>query len=113
LKRTSIQSFDPRALEAAHRIDADVSLVLLVENQESMQKNLKRLTFTPDVYSPDYQRVNRDMIKAAHTLEIQVIPWTVNDEKSMRRLIEMGVDGLITDYPDLAIRVLADIQPNQ
>lgn len=113
LARTSIQSFDPRALEAAHKIDEDVSLVLLVENGKSMQINLERLTFKPDIYSPDYNQVDKDMITAAHALEIQVIPWTVNDEETMQRLIEMGVDGLITDYPDLGMKVLAEIQRAQ
>lgn len=113
LERTSIQSFDPRALEAAHVIDPDVSLVLLIENRKSFQENLNRLSFTPDIYSPDYKRVNKDMIEAAHTQGIRVIPWTVNDEKAMRKLVSLGVDGLITDYPDLAVRVLADIQQDQ
>lgn len=113
LQRTSIQSFDPRALEAAHLIDADVALVLLVENRKSFRENLKRLSFKPDIYSPDYKRVNKDMIEDAHARHIQVIPWTVNDEKTMRKLVALGIDGLITDYPDLGIRVLAEIQQAQ
>ena len=44
---------------------------------------------------------------------IQVIPWTVNDASNMRKLVTMGVDGLITDYPDLGVRVLAEIQQAQ
>jgi len=113
LERTSIQSFDPRALEAAHLIDPDISLVLLIENPESFKENLSRLSFTPDIYSPNFKRVNKDMIEAAHSQHIQVIPWTVNDEKDMQKLIALGVDGLITDYPDLGVRVLADIQQEQ
>ncbi len=110
LDRTSIQSFDPRALEAAHKIDPDISLVLLVENRNSIQENLDLLTFTPDIYSPDYERVNKDMIETAHAQNIQVIPWTVNKEKTMRKMVTLGVDGLITDYPDLGVRVLAEMQ---
>jgi len=113
LERTSIQSFDPRALEAAHLIDPDVSLVLLIENRKSFQKNLDRLSFKPDIYSPSYKRVNEKMIEDAHAQNIKVIPWTVNDEKTIRKLIALGVDGLITDYPDLGVRVLADIQQEQ
>ena len=113
LERTSIQSFDPRALEAAHNIDPDISLVLLVENRKSLKKNLNRLSFVPDIYSPDYKQVSKEMIEAAHTHNIQVIPWTVNEEKIMRKLLALGVDGLITDYPDLGVRVLAEIQQDQ
>jgi len=60
--RTSIQSFDPRALEAAHNIDPDISLVLLVDNRKSLRKNLNQLSFTPDIYSPNYKLVNKKMI---------------------------------------------------
>jgi len=113
INRTSIQSFDPRALEAAHDIDPDIALVLLVENKLGMQENLDRLSFTPAIYSPDYKLVSQAMIGAAHKQSIRVIPWTVNDEKVMRKLVAQGVDGLITDYPDLGIRVLAEIQPGR
>ena len=108
--RTSIQSFDPRALESAHRIDPEISLVLLVENELSFQENINRLSFKPDIYSPHHARVNEVLIEAARANEIRVIPWTVNDEQTMRKLITLGVDGLITDYPDLGLSVLASIE---
>jgi glycerophosphoryl diester phosphodiesterase len=50
------------------------------------------------------------MIETAHAQNIQVIPWTVNKEKTMRKMVTLGVDGLITDYPDLGVRVLAEMQ---
>lgn len=40
------------------------------------------------------------MLKNAHEKGVKVIPWTVNETKTMLKLIEMGVDGIITDYPD-------------
>jgi glycerophosphoryl diester phosphodiesterase len=46
------------------------------------------------------------MIAKCHQLGIQIIPWTVNEEKKMLSLKKMGVDGLISDYPDRAIKVL-------
>jgi len=110
IEQTTIQSFDTRALEAMHKIDQQISISLLVDNQQGLLQNLTRLSFIPQVYSPDYQLLDRAQIDAAHTQNIQVIPWTVNDEKTMRELVEIGVDGLITDYPDLGIKVLAEIQ---
>jgi glycerophosphoryl diester phosphodiesterase len=44
----------------------------------------------------------------AHTLSLRVVPWTVNHPDDMRRLLQWGVDGLITDRPDLARVVLAE-----
>ena len=111
--QTTIQSFDVRALEAMHEIDPQISISLLVENQEGLQQNLARLSFIPQIYSPDHALLDRAQIDAAHAQNIKVIPWTVNDEKTMRELVEMGVDGLITDYPDLGVEVLAEIEKDR
>ena len=111
--RTSIQSFDTRALEAIHEIDPDVATVFLVENQLGLAENLSRLSFIPQIYSPDYELLDQAQIDAAHALNIRVIPWTVNDAETMRELIALGVDGLITDYPDLGMQVVAEIQQTQ
>jgi len=113
VEQTTIQSFDTRALEAMHKIDPHISISLLVENQDGLQQNLEQLSFVPQIYSPDYQLLDRDQIDAAHALDILVIPWTINDEKTIRELIGMGVDGIITDYPDLGARVLVGIQQGQ
>jgi glycerophosphoryl diester phosphodiesterase len=43
--------------------------------------------------------------EAAHDRGLRVVPWTVNKRDDMRRLIRLGVDGLITDYPDVAQEV--------
>jgi len=113
IEYTSIQSFDPRALEATHLIDPDISTVLLVDNHEGFEKNLKRLSFRPDVYSPNYERLNKSSIDSANALGILVIPWTVNSKKVMLKLMSWGVDGLITDYPALGMQALTEFQQQQ
>jgi glycerophosphoryl diester phosphodiesterase len=50
--------------------------------------------------------LTREFIKAAHARQLQVHVWTINDEESMKRLIELGVDGIMTDYPDRLIALL-------
>lgn len=50
--------------------------------------------------------LTREFVQAAHALKIQVHAWTINDEESMTRLIELGVDGIITDYPDRLVALL-------
>ncbi|NMD54312.1 MULTISPECIES: glycerophosphodiester phosphodiesterase family protein [Tsukamurella] len=50
-----------------------------------------------------------ELIRRAHDLGLKVIPWTVNDPATMRALLNDGVDGLITDYPDRARTVLREL----
>lgn len=100
-KQVTIQSFDVRALEAMHRAAPDIPLSYLVENADSLEQNLAKLTFTPDIFSPYYMTVNRSLVKKCHEKKIRVIPWTVNNVRAMRRLIRIGADGIITDYPNL------------
>lgn len=100
IDRVTIQSFDPNALEATHAIDSSTILSLLVDNDLGFEENLARLTFTPDIYSPHHRLVDREMVESAHMKGMRVIPWTVNETEDMRRLVDLGVDGIITDYPD-------------
>jgi glycerophosphoryl diester phosphodiesterase len=108
LERTTVQSFDPRALEAMHGLDPDLSIALLISDSHNLEQNLALLSFVPEIYSPNYKLVDEGLIRAAHARNIQVIPWTVNEAETMRELLDMGVDGLITDYPDIAIEVLSE-----
>jgi glycerophosphoryl diester phosphodiesterase len=59
-------------------------------------------------WGPDYRDLSPDTLAEAHALGLRVVPWTVNRPEDMRRLIGWGVDGLITDRPDLARSVLAE-----
>ena len=59
------------------------------------------------VWSPFWRNVTAENVKEAQALGLKVVPWTVNDPADMARLIDLKVDGLITDYPDRAKPVLA------
>ncbi|MBB5789974.1 glycerophosphoryl diester phosphodiesterase [Jiangella mangrovi] len=52
--------------------------------------------------------VTRDMVRRAHRAGIEVVPWTIDDPATMNKLIDDGVDGIITDYPDRLRTVLAE-----
>jgi glycerophosphoryl diester phosphodiesterase len=53
------------------------------------------------VLDPGYRSfTTKEMVDGAHAAGMKVIPWTVNDIATMNRLIDIGVDGIITDYPD-------------
>jgi len=99
-KNANVQSFDIRALQAMHRQAPDIRLAYLIENMLSFDVNMDSLGFKPDIYSPYYLLVTKKLVHECHSRGIQLIPWTVNDITAMRKLIRLGVDGIITDYPD-------------
>jgi len=99
-KSVTVQSFDIRALNALHRQAPDLQLAYLIENMNNFESNMAKLDFTPAIYSPYYLLVNKKLVRECHAKNIKLVPWTVNDVKSMRRLVRLGVDGIITDYPN-------------
>lgn len=98
-----IQSFDFRTLQYLHQHYPKIKTAMLIEanNKNSFRKQIKDLGFTPDIYSPESSLVIPDLIKDCHDLNIKIIPWTVNNKKEIEKFKKMGVDGIITDYPNL------------
>ncbi|MCU7549014.1 glycerophosphodiester phosphodiesterase [Chitinophagaceae bacterium LB-8] len=102
-KRTIIQSFDIRTLQYLHKRYSSIKTSLLIEDfdKRGVDEQLRALGFNPSIYSPHYSLVTKELIKKCHEKSIKVIPWTVNDLSEMQQLKNMGVDGLISDFPDL------------
>ncbi|MEL6987002.1 MAG: glycerophosphodiester phosphodiesterase family protein, partial [Bacteroidota bacterium] len=97
--KTIIQSFDINVLEELNK-QTKLPISFLTEKAESAVKQLEKLSFTPDYYSPYYIHVNKQMLDDLHKKNIKVVCWTVNDTEEMSTLKRMGVDGIITDYPN-------------
>jgi glycerophosphoryl diester phosphodiesterase len=139
--RLTIQSFDVRTLQILHKTEPKVKLSLLAfgkgdvlaklktqglsaEDEKKLKQSplfngkggpdedLKKLGFTPDIYSPYYTSVDPEMVAKVHGLKMLILPWTVNEEKDMAALVEMGVDGIITDSPDKLVKMLGTYQNN-
>ncbi len=106
--RAIIQSFDPRPLRVMHQLDPSLRYALLVGrgDEDTLAENIDDLGFVPYSYNPNYHLVDEELIEAARRRGMEVVPWTVNSIADMRRLMALGVDGLITDYPDRARHVL-------
>jgi glycerophosphoryl diester phosphodiesterase len=79
-------------------------LSALVSNNKSIDANLDQLGFLPSVYSPQFKLLDKAKVQYLHAKKIRVIPWTVNEARDMLALKGMGVDGLITDYPNRSRR---------
>ena len=118
LQRVTIQSFDWRTLQIVQGFEPGVPTVYLsiqtantdnikdglwtagfkIADHGSVPKLVKAAGGT--VWSPNGGAVTEALVKEAHALGIKVIPWTLNNPDDMQRLIDWGVNGLITDYPD-------------
>jgi glycerophosphoryl diester phosphodiesterase len=106
--RVIIQSFDFRTLLYLHKRYPSIKTAMLIEDfdKRTVELQLSDLGFRPSIYSPHFSLATKETIAFCHRKKIDVIPWTVNEVGQMRRLIEAGVDGIITDYPDLFVTAL-------
>lgn len=102
LDRVIIQSFDPATLIEFRKLNQDIKLAMLVSDERSIDDYVSALGFVPEIWSPNYRLLTSDIVTEAHNKGMEVIPWTVNTVDEIRKLLDMGVDGIITDYPDSA-----------
>jgi len=99
-----IQSFDLRTIQVLHKKYPQVRTSFLVENKEPFATNLASLGFTPYIYSPNSKLVTAGLVKQCHDQGIKIIPWTVNTKEEIAALKALGVDGIISDYPNLLVQ---------
>ena len=108
LDRTILQCFDLETLQLVHQAEPHLATALLVEESQSkgIEADIKALGFVPTIYSPDFKLVDNATVAYAHRNGMRVIPWTVNKRSDMQDMIRLGVDGIITDYPDRLIELV-------
>jgi glycerophosphoryl diester phosphodiesterase len=116
--RVSIQSFDWRSLQLVQKWAPSIPTVCL-SVQSASANNLIDGQWTAGlklaehatpahmvkaaggkVWSPNFNDLSQSSVAQAQGLGLQVIPWTVNSEADLKRMIDWRVDGIITDYPD-------------
>ncbi len=117
-QRVMVQSFDWRTLQRIQRMEPALRTVYLTVQGRSFN-NLSDGSWTAglllkdhasvaqmvkasggSIWSPYFKELTQDDLKRAQALGLKVIPWTVNEPSDMDRLMDWGVDGLISDYPD-------------
>jgi glycerophosphoryl diester phosphodiesterase len=130
--RTMIQSFDWRTLREVRKVAPEIATACLTiesRNSDTVRRDdpmpspwlgglelkahggsLPRLAKAAGcaVWSPFWRNLTPETLAESHKLGLKVIPWTVNDPADMTRLIDRKVDGLITDYPEQALAILAE-----
>jgi glycerophosphoryl diester phosphodiesterase len=125
-ERVMIQSFDWRTLALVQRLEPAMRTVYLtIESRNS--NNVQDPAWTAGriardypsvpamikaaggrIWAPNYNNIDATSAQRAHDVGLQLVPWTVNEAADMRRLIDWGVDGIITDYPDRLREVMRE-----
>ena len=108
IENINLQSFDLEILEEIKKQSPKIPVALLVDEDETINSKLKRLSYRPEIISPYFKLLSQQMVKDYQSEDYLVIPWTVNGVEDMKKMIVWGVDGIITDYPDLLMSVLED-----
>jgi glycerophosphoryl diester phosphodiesterase len=99
---TILQSFDVNVIEELNKVaDKKFTIAYIVKKGKKLNRNLAMLTFKPDVYSPHFRLIDEKTVSEIHAKGMKVIPWTINEKILMEKMMSWGVDGIITDYPDL------------
>ena len=135
VERANLQSFDWRVLFEARWLAPELATVCLTVERRWLDNILRgrsgpspwtagldidafggsvpRLVEAAGcrVWSPFYRDLTVETVAEAHALGLRVVVWTVNEVDDMLALARLGVDGIITDYPDRALEALAPWRP--
>ncbi|MFN0255680.1 glycerophosphodiester phosphodiesterase family protein [Pedobacter ureilyticus] len=103
--RVTIHSFDIRSLQYLHKKYPNIPTSLGIDEKEDFENNIKALGFTPTIYSPYMALVGKGLVDKCHAAGVKIIPWTVNTAKDIIYLKNLGVDGIVTDYPNLMAEI--------
>lgn len=99
--RVIYSSFNHQTLRRVKRLNPDASIAALFDAQSLPAKPWAYIRkIGADAIHPHYTTVSRNWIEVCSQHQIQVRPYTVNHINEMERLVELGVDAIITDYPD-------------
>jgi len=101
----TLQCFDPPTLTVIREKAPDVQLAYLDEFPGDLKAKMDAIGFVPPIYSPYEIHTDAKIMAEARALNMLVVPWTVNTVERMQAMLDLDVDGIITDYPDLISQV--------
>ncbi|NNM16204.1 MAG: glycerophosphodiester phosphodiesterase [Bacteroidia bacterium] len=101
-----IQSFDESVLKRIRSKNHEIPLASLFKTKCNVQEVIQSLGFTPNYFSPNYTLIDKNFVEECKSVNAKVLSWTVNDEKDIEVMLDLEVDGIITDYPNRAFQLL-------
>lgn len=106
----TLQCFDPPTLAVIRDKAPDIQLAYLDEFPGGLKAKMNAIGFVPPIYSPYEIHTDAKIMAEARALNMQVVPWTVNTVERMQAMLDLDVDGIITDYPNLISQVSSSIE---
>jgi len=106
LARTRVRSFDHRCVWAIKQLEPTLETGVLIYETAPRDVGGLLAAAQADMYCPDYHFVDAEIVRQVRTAGKRIIPYTVNEPEAWARLIEWGVDGVTTDYPDRLLQWL-------
>jgi glycerophosphoryl diester phosphodiesterase len=100
LGRTNVRGFDHRCVLALRRLEPGLSTAVLVTGTAPVSPAEVARQAGASTYCPQYEFIDGPLVQQVHDAGLRVIPWTINDPENWGRLLDWGVDGITTDFPD-------------
>jgi glycerophosphoryl diester phosphodiesterase len=103
-KRTTVQAFDWRSLKVVEREAPEMQTVYCTEGEGSDPARVHGAG--GKIWSPNFAELSERKLAEARRFKMKITVWTVNEPADIARMIDVGVDGMASDYPDRVIEML-------
>jgi len=103
----TVRSFEQRCVLAVRHLEPRVTGAVLIAGTAPVDPVQLVCQANAEIYCPDMEFLDEAQVRQCHDGGIRVLPWTANDPSDMRRLLDWGVDGITTDYPDRLVTCCA------
>jgi glycerophosphoryl diester phosphodiesterase len=100
VQRTTVRSFDHRCVRFLRQLEPALTGAVLMANTAPISPAELARSAEAGVYCPRFEFLDAAQVHEAHAAGVKVLPWTVNEPNDWQSLIDWGVDGITTDYPD-------------
>jgi len=104
--KVNLQSFDLTILEYIKKQSPNMPVALLIDEYEAIETKLASLSYKPEIISPYFKLLNKEVVDDLKEKHFKIIPWTINSTADMQQIMQLDIDGIITDYPDRLLTLL-------
>ncbi|OIU70426.1 glycerophosphodiester phosphodiesterase [Rossellomorea aquimaris] len=113
--RVIIQSFSEESLQKVHNLNDEIPLVQLLDYKGTATITDEELDYYSEYaegLGMSYTKINQDYVQKVREHDLLIHPYTVNNKEDMRQLLEWGVTGMFTNYPDVLEETMKELKLN-